>query len=125
MKSYLFAVLTAGVLTSASLAGAPMHRMAQAEPAYEIQLDGKLIAGKPLYLRLVDKTSGQAVEGGEVAVLRPVYAGPKTPIRYEVQALPHDAQGRFVCASEHHAAGVTLRGAGPAGVSPVWISIHS
>jgi hypothetical protein len=125
MKSRLFAVLTAGILTSASLAGAPMHRMVSDQPAYEIQLDGKLTVGKPLYLRLVDKASGQAVEGGEVAVLRPVYAGPKTPVRFEVQALPHDAQGRFVCASEHHAASVTLRGAGPAGASPVWMSIHS
>ena len=115
------------LLTTPAVAGSPMHRLAAAQPSYELKTDGAPQAGKPLFVTLVDRSSGQVMTDGQVAVLRPVYRGPKAvpSIQYEAEALPQTADGRFVCASEHHAAGVTLRGAGPAGMSPVWLTLKT
>jgi hypothetical protein len=122
-----YAAVSAILVSTPVLAGAPMHRLEAALPAYELKLDGQPQIGKPLYLSLVERDSGKPVADGEVAVLRRVFRGPKAvpAIQYELEALPRTADGRFECASEHHAVQVTLRGAGPAGHSPVWLTIHS
>lgn len=115
------------LLTTPAIAGAPMHHLAASEPSYELKTDGAPETGKPLFVTLVDRASGRVVTDGQVAVLRPVYRGPKAvpAIQYEPEALPRAADGRFVCASDHHVAGVTLRGAGPAGTSPVWLTLKT
>jgi|GEM_PF-1369349 len=115
------------LLTTPAVAGSPMHRLAAPQPSYELKTDGAPQAGKPLFVTLLDRASGRIVTDGQVAVLRPVFRGPKAvpAIQYVSEALPQTADGRFVCASEHHAAGVTLRGAGPAGMSPVWLTLKT
>ena len=121
------ALAAALLLTTSAVAGSPMHRLAASEPSYELKTDGAPQAGKPLFVTLIDRASGSIVTNGQVAVMRPVYRGPKAvpAVQYEPEALPRTADGRFVCASEHHVAGVTLRGAGPAGISPVWLTLKT
>ena len=127
------AALTALLLTTTAVAGTAPHRMPAgypaAQPSYELKIDGVAQAGKPLVVSLVNQANGQAVPGGEVAVLRPVFRGIKAvpSIQWVAESLPRNADGKFVCAPEHHAEGVTLRGVGPSGASPVWrnVPVHS
>lgn len=125
--------LAALLLTTTAVAGTAPHRMpagyTATQSSYELKVDGVAEAGKPLVVSLVDPVTGQAVRGGEVAVMRAVFRGNKAvpSIQWGAESLPRNADGNFVCAPEHHAAGVTLRGEGPSGESPVWrnVPVHS
>jgi hypothetical protein len=133
---FAFAASAATLLTSSAFAGAPIHRLPtplsaspSTQPSYELKTDGAPQAGKPLVVWLEDRASGKIVSDGKVVMLRAVYRGPKAvpAIQYVREALPQDAAGRFVCAAEHHADGIRLRGEGPAGNSPVVVTlaVHS
>ena len=124
-----FAVAT--LLSSSAFAGAPMHRLAaspsETQPTFELRTDGMPEPGKPLVVSLVDQASGKLVTDGQVVVLRPVYRGQKAipSVQWIAETLPQTADGQFVCAAEHHATSVTLRGAGPAGAAPVWLTLST
>ena len=121
--------LAALLLTTTAVAGTSPHRMpagyTTTQSSYELKIAGVAESGKPLVVSLVDQTTGQAVPGGEVAVMRAVFRGNKAvpSIQWVAETLPRSTDGTFVCAPEHHAEGVTLRGEGPSGVSPVWLNV--
>lgn len=125
--------LAALLLTTTAVAGTAPHRMpagyAATSSSYELKIAGVAESGKPLVVSLVDQATGQAVAGGKVAVMRAVFRGNKAvpSIQWVAESLPQSADGSFVCAAEHHAEGVTLRGDGPSGESPVWlrVPVHS
>jgi hypothetical protein len=129
MKTFTALVATAVILSTAAFAGTGPHRMpvaaAVAQYSYVLKTDGAALAGRPLIVSLIDSSTGEAVRGGTVSMMRPVYRGPKAvpAIAWVAESLPRDADGKFVCASEHHAAGITLRGEGPSGKSPIWLSV--
>ncbi len=132
MKTITHAAFAAAVLLSSSaVAGSGPHRMAadygQPQPAYELKITGAPTVGKPLVVSLVDKADGHTVRGGEVTAMRPVNLGPKASpsIQWVPVMLTRDANGNFVCAGDHHVAGerITLRGEGPSGASPVWLTL--
>jgi hypothetical protein len=131
MKTLVIAAVSAAVLSVSALAGSGPHRMPAtapaAAPAYLLQLDGPASADRPLIVSLVDRATGVPVTGGAVAMMRPVYRGPKAVpgIQWVAQTLPRTADGHFVCAAEHHASGVTLRGEGPSGETWLSVPVHS
>ncbi len=112
-------------------AGAPMHRMPAVngpqQPVYQLKLNSAPKAGEPLVITLVNQSDGQTVRDGTVTVRRVIFAGIKSSpmIRYVPMALTRDANGSFECAGEHHVSGeqLTLRGTGPDGTSPVWLTV--
>jgi len=135
MFSFKFAAAAATIavvlaMQSAS-AGAPPHHMpadyGQPQSDYQLKVNGAPKVGEPLIVTLVNKSDGQLVRDGSVTVLRVVFAGIKASpmIRYVPMALTRDADGSFVCAGEHHVPSerLTLRGTGPDGKSPVWLTI--
>jgi hypothetical protein len=95
-----------------------------AAQAYDIQLSGTPAAGKSVTVRLIDRATGNALQGGSLAVERLAYVGLKAAPMIRVAAVPLPSQGDgFVCSGAHHAAGgrVTLRASLP-GQAPVWQS---
>lgn len=120
------------VLQSAS-AGTAEHRMPadygqkQTQPSYQIKLNAEALVGVPLQVSLVDPANGQVIQGSQITLLRPVFLGQKASpmLRFVPVMLTRNADGSFVCDGEHHVAGqrLTLRGAGPGDVSPVWLTI--
>lgn len=132
MKTILYtavSAITAVLLSTSAIAGTAPHRMpanvATAQPVYELKLDGPARTDRPLIVSLVDRTTGKAVIGGDVVMLRSVYRSLKgqPSVQWVAETLPRNADGNFVCASEHHKAGVTLRGEGPSGEAPVWLDV--
>jgi len=121
--------LTALLLTTTAVAGSGPHRMpagyTATQSSYELKIAGVAKVGEPLIVSLVDQATGQAVSGSEVAVMRAVFRGNKAipSIQWVAVSLPRNADGTFVCAPEHHAAGVMLRGEGPSEVSSVWLNV--
>jgi hypothetical protein len=121
--------IAAALLSNSAIAGTAPHRMpanvATAQPVYELKLDGAAWTDRPLIVSLVDRATGKAVIGGDVAMMRAVYRGPKAvpSIQWVAETLPRNADGTFVCASEHHTAQLTLRGEGPSGKAPVWLNV--
>jgi hypothetical protein len=121
--------LAALLLTTTAVAGSAPHRMpagyTATQSSYELKITGVAETGKPLVVSLVDPATGQAVPGGGVAVMRAVFRGNKAvpSIQWVAESLPRNADGKFVCAPEHHAEGVILRGVGPSGTSPVWLNV--
>ncbi|MDR3527272.1 MAG: hypothetical protein P4L57_08310 [Rhizomicrobium sp.] len=113
---------------SASTAG---HRMpadyTQAQPSYQLKINAPAVVGVPLVVTLINQADGKVVQNGDIAVMRPVFAGQKASpmIRYVPVMLTRAADGSFVCAGEHHVAGeeLTLRGAGPGDAAPVWLTL--
>jgi hypothetical protein len=132
MKTIIYtavSAIAAVLLSTSAVAGTAPHRMptdvATAQPAYELKLDGAARTDRPLIVSLVDRATGATVANGEVAMLRPVYRSLKGQpnVQWVAETLPRSADGNFVCASEHHATGVTLRGEGPSGEAPVWLDV--
>jgi hypothetical protein len=121
--------IAAVLLSTSAIAGTAPHRMpvnvATAQPVYELNLDAAARSDRPLIVSLVDRATGMAVTGGEVVMLRPVYRSLKgqPSVQWVGETLPRNADGAYVCASEHHATGVTLRGEGPSGNAPVWLDV--
>lgn len=126
-----FAATVAVLMVPSAAAGNGPHRMSadygRPQPTYELKVDGAPAAGQPLVVSLVNRTDGQVVRGGEVVAMRPVYLGQKASpsIQWVPVMLTRDANGSFVCAADHHVPGqrLTLRGEGPAGTSPVWLTL--
>lgn len=125
------ATIAAVLAMQSASAGAPMHRMPAVngpqQPVYQLKLNAAPKAGEPLVVTLVNQSDGQRVRDGAVTVLRVVFAGIKSSpmIRYVPMTLTRDADGSFACAGEHHVPGeqLTLRGTGPDGKSPVWLTV--
>lgn len=125
-----FAATVAVLMVPSAAAGNGPHRMpadyGRSQPSYELKVSGAPEVGRPLVISLVDQ--GQVVRDGEVVVMRPVYLGQKASpsVRWVPVALERDADGNFVCNGDHHVPGaqLTLRGEGPAGRSPVWLTLN-
>ena len=113
-NALLATILAAALVTTlgAALAGAPSHVMpkAQVPAAYDLRLSAAPEEGKPLLVTLVDPTTGAPVAGGSVTVMHRMELGIKASpaIQYMPMSLPTDANGNFVCASEHHHPGARL-----------------
>jgi len=128
-RALLSAAAVATLMSMAALAGGQTHRMpvdyGQPQPTYQLKLVSAPQEGQPLVVALVD-AKGQQVGNGEVAMVHPVNRGIKASpmIQYVPEPLARDANGNFVCLGKHHRGEVVaFRGAGPAGKSPVWLSV--
>lgn len=124
-----FAATVAVLMVPSAAAGNGPHRMpaddGQPQPSYELKVSGTPEIGRPLVITLVER--GQIVHDGEVVAMRPVYLGQKASpsARWVPVALERDADGNFICSGDHHIPGgqLTLHGEGPAGRSPVWLTL--
>lgn len=125
-----FAATVAVLMVPSAAAGNGPHRMpadyGRPQPSYELKVNTP-VAGQPLVISLVNRADGQTVRDGEVSAVRPANLGPKAwpSVQWVPVMLTRDANGNFVCAGDHHVAGerMTLRGEGPSGAAPVWLTL--
>ncbi len=110
-------------------AGAPPHHMpadyGQPQPVYQLKINAAPTAGAPIVIALVGR-DGNTVRGGEVAMFHAVNRGIKAVpmMQFVPVTLTRNADSSFVCEEGHYPGErLTLRGTGPGGTSPVWLTI--